>query len=134
MSLPKIDVPLYDLTLPSNGKKLSFRPFLVKEEKIMLIAAMSKEEDEVKRSIKQIINNCVVGDFNVDSAPVFDVEYVLMNIRVKSIGDVIKNEYICNNEVNGVKCGAEFGVEIRLNDIVVEKQEANPEIWLTDKI
>lgn len=134
MSLPKIDVPLYDLTLPSNGKKLSFRPFLVKEEKIMLIAAMSKEEDEVKRSIKQIINNCVVGDFNVDSAPVFDVEYVLMNIRVKSIGDVIKNEYICNNEVNGVKCGAEFGVEIRLNDIVVEKQEVNPEIWLTDKI
>lgn len=135
MSLPKIDVPTYDLILPSNGKKLSYRPFLVKEEKIMLMAAMSKDEEEIKKAIKQIINNCVLtSGFDVDTAPVFDVEYVLMNIRVRSIGDVIKNEYECNNEVDGKKCGAEFSVDIRLNDIVVEKQEVNPEIWLSDNV
>lgn len=135
MSLPKLDVPVYELTLPSNGKKLSYRPFLVKEEKIMLMAALSKDEEEIKRSIKQIINNCLVNsEFDVETAPLFDVEFVLMNIRVKSIGDVIRNEYECNNEVNGTKCGGEFKVEIRLSDIHVEKQEADPEIWLTDKI
>lgn len=135
MSLPKIDVPTYDLVLPSNGKKLTFRPFLVKEEKIMLMAALSKDEEEIKKAIKQIINNCVLtDDFNVDTAPVFDVEYVLMNIRVRSIGDVIKNEYICNNEVNGQECGGEFRVDIKLSDIHVEKQEVDPEIWLTDSV
>lgn len=135
MALPKLDVPLYELTLPSNGKKVMFRPFLVKEEKIMLMAAMSNDQAEMKRSIKQIVNNCVQDkDFDIETAPVFDVEYVLMNIRIKSIGDVIKNEYICNNVVDGVKCGAEFKVDIRLTDIEVKKEEVNPEIWLTDKI
>lgn len=135
MSLPKLDVPIYDLTLPSNGKKVSFRPFLVKEEKIMLMAAMSKDEEEIKKAIKQIINNCLVNsDFNVETAPIFDVEYVLMNIRIRSIGDVIKNEYVCNNEVNGVVCGGEFKVDIHLSDIKVEKEEVNPEIWLSDKV
>lgn len=135
MSLPKIDVPTYDLTLPSNGKKVTFRPFLVKEEKLMLMAALSNDEDEIKRTVKQIINNCIINsDFNVETAPVFDVEYILMNIRIKSIGDIIKNEYICNNEVDGKKCGMEFNVEIKLSDIEVVKEEANPEIWLTDKI
>lgn len=136
MSLPKIDVPVYDMVLPSNGKKVSFRPFLVKEEKIMLMAALSQDENEVKKSIKQIINNCLVNsEFDVDNAPAFDVEFLLMNIRIKSIGDVIKNEYVCNNEVNGEKCGAEFTIDIRLNEIeVVKPEKVEYEFWLTDKV
>lgn len=136
MSLPKIDVPMYEAILPSNGKRVSFRPFLVKEEKIMLMAALSQDEDEIKKSIRQIINNCLINsDFDVDTAPVFDVEFLLMNIRIKSIGDVIKNEYVCKNEVSGTECGEEFTIDIRLNDIeVIKPEKVENEMWLTDKV
>lgn len=135
MALPKIDVPLYDLNLPSNDKKISFRPFLVKEEKLILMAAVSNDEAEIKRTIKQVVNNCIVSkDFDIDEAPVFDIEYVLMNIRIKSIGDVIKNQYVCNNVVDEKKCGNEFNVDIRLNEIETIKEPVKDEIWLTKDV
>lgn len=135
MALPKIDVPLYDLTLPSNGKKISYRPFLVKEEKLILMAAVSDDEAEIKRTIKQVVNNCIVSDdFDIDDAPIFDVEYVLMNIRIKSIGDVIKNQYVCNNVIDEKKCGNEFNVDIHLNEIETIKEPVKDEIWLTKDV
>lgn len=135
MALPKIDVPTYDLSLPSNGKKISYRPFLVKEEKLILMAAVSNDESEIKRTIKQVVNNCIVsGEFDVEEAPVFDVEYILMNIRIKSIGDTIKNQYVCNNVVDEKKCGNEFTVNIHLNEIETVKEDVKDEIWLTKDV
>jgi hypothetical protein len=84
MPLPKIDIPLYELVLPSNNKKIKYRPFTVKEEKILLTAQESKDTSQMIISIMQIINNCLV-DYDVDDLAVFDIEYVLINIRSKSV-------------------------------------------------
>ena len=137
MALPKIDVPIYDLILPSTGKKIQFRPFLVKEEKLLLMASLSKDEAEIKRTIKQIMNNCLIDNFDVDNAPIFDIEYIMLNLRIKSIGDVVKNQYICNNVVNEETeqvCGNEFTIDIKLTDIEIKKEEVKDEIWLTSDV
>ncbi len=91
MPLPKIDIPLYELVLPSNNKKVKYRPFTVKEEKILLTAQESKDTPQMIISIMQIINNCLV-DYSVDDLAVFDIEYVLINIRSKSVDNNLEFE------------------------------------------
>ena len=88
MALPKIDLPLFELVLPSTGKKVKYRPFTVKEEKILLIAQESKDIKQVMLAIKQILGNCL-QEINVESLATFDLEYVLLNIRAKSVNDEI---------------------------------------------
>ena len=91
MPLPKIDLPLYEITLPSNGKKIKYRPFTVKEEKILLTAQQSKDPEQVVTAIKQIVNNCVV-DYDIDRLALFDLEYLLINIRSKSVDNSVEFE------------------------------------------
>ena len=91
MPLPKIDLPLYELTLPSNGKKIHYRPFTVKEEKILLTAQQSKDADQIVTAIKQIVNNCIV-DYDIDKLALFDLEYALINIRSKSVDNNVEFE------------------------------------------
>jgi hypothetical protein len=91
MPLPKIDMPLYEVKLPSNGKKIKFRPFTVKEEKILLTAQESQDTAQMITSIMQIINNCLV-DYDVEDLAVFDIEYVLINIRSKSVDSNVEFE------------------------------------------
>ena len=86
MGLPKIDQPLFELVIPSTGKKVQYRPFTVKEEKILLIAQESKSTDQIILAIKQIINNCLV-DVDVDTLATFDLEYIIINIRGKSVNN-----------------------------------------------
>jgi hypothetical protein len=83
MALPKLDVPIYELDLPSTGQTLSYRPFLVKEEKILLMAMEGEDQKEITKAIKQIINNCVVSEDapKVDKLPLFDIEFILLNLR-----------------------------------------------------
>lgn len=88
MALPKIDLPLFEITIPSTGKKTRYRPFTVKEEKILLIAQESKDQKQIVLAIKQIINNCL-NDVDVDSLAVFDLQYLLLNIRSKSVNNEI---------------------------------------------
>jgi|TARA_B110000908_G_C10227549_1_gene438801 hypothetical protein len=88
MGLPKIDQPLFEVTVPSTGKKAKFRPFTVKEEKILLIAQESKDIDQIILAVKQIIGNCVFGP-DVEYMPLFDLEYLLMNIRAKSVNNEV---------------------------------------------
>ena len=88
MALPKIDLPLYELELPSNGKKIKFRPFTVKEEKILLIAQESKDPQQIMLAINQIVNNCVV-DYKIEDLALFDIEYILINLRSKSIDNTV---------------------------------------------
>ncbi len=89
MALPKIELPLFELEVPSTGKKVKYRPFTIKEEKILLIAQESKDIDQFILATTQLINNCVV-DINVDDLAIFDLEYLLMNIRAKSVSNEIK--------------------------------------------
>lgn len=91
MPLPKIDLPLYELTLPSNGKKIQYRPFTVKEEKILLTAQQSKDPEQIVMSIKQIVNNCV-QDYDIEKLALFDLEYLLINIRSKSVDNNVEFE------------------------------------------
>ena len=82
MALPKLDVPIYELTLPSTDEPISYRPFLVKEEKILLMATEGKDTKEITTAIKQILNNCILTDeIKPDKLPLFDIEYILLNLR-----------------------------------------------------
>lgn len=97
--LPKIDVPIYDLKLISNDKKVRFRPFTVKEEKLFLMAVESNDAESSINTIKQVLNNCIIDEINVESLPIFDLEYLFIHLRAKSIGEEIKLNYRCNNQV-----------------------------------
>ena len=88
MALPKIDQPLFELEIPSTGKKAKYRPFTVKEEKILLIAQESQDMDQIILSIKQVINNCL-EEVDVDDLSVFDLEFIILNIRAKSVNNEI---------------------------------------------
>lgn len=90
MGLPKLDQPIFTCELPSTSEKIKYRPFTVKEEKILLIAQESKDPDQIIDSIKQIITNCVLNKKDVNEYPMFDIEYLIMNIRAKSVNNVVK--------------------------------------------
>jgi len=88
MALPQVTVPTYELAVPSTDKKLKYRPFLVKEEKILMIAMEGKEQSGIIDAVKQIVQSCTFEKFDMAKAPMFDVEYIFLNIRAKSVGEV----------------------------------------------
>jgi len=109
MALPKIDVPLYDMKIPSSGKTIKVRPFSVKEEKLLFMAVESKKPNDIIETVKQVINNCIVsGEFNVDKVPFFDVDYAFIFLRAKSIGEKVEVNLTCNNVVKDKVCGNVF--------------------------
>jgi len=118
MPLPKINVPLYELVIPSTGKKIKYRPFVVKEEKILLLAMESDNEDEVTNAIVQIINNCVESRIKVDELSTFDIEYIFLNIRAKSVGEVLEFSITCPDDGE-----TQVEVEVNIDDIKVEKDD-----------
>lgn len=94
MPLPKIEHPIYSLTLPSTGKQINFRPFLVKEEKILLMAKQGGEEKEIMKALKQIINNCIVDEkVDVESFATFDIEYFFLKLRSRSVNNIVSLSY-----------------------------------------
>jgi hypothetical protein len=97
--LPKIDVPIYELNLISSGKKVRFRPFLVKEQKLLLMASQSDDPKDSLNVVKQISKNCIVDDIDIESLPVFDLEYIFLNLRARSVNEVINLQYKCNNKI-----------------------------------
>lgn len=125
MTLPKIDVPTYDVTLPSNGKTVKIRPFLVKEEKLLLIAVESKDNESIIKTTKQIINNCIIsGNVDVEKLPFFDIDYLFIALRAKSIGENIELSFTCNNTTpEGNKCGGVFQADIDISNCQIEKNE-----------
>ena len=126
MALPKIDVPMFELELPSNGKKVRFRPFTVKEEKLFLMAAQSEEPDNIINTIIQVLNNCILDDFDVQKASLFDIEFLFLNLRARSIGEVVELSYKCNNEVlsesgDMKQCGNIVNIDVNLLEIAPDK-------------
>tara|TARA_B100001057_G_scaffold448510_1_gene488898 strand:+ start:1643 stop:2377 length:735 start_codon:yes stop_codon:yes gene_type:complete len=98
MSLPKIETPTYELTLPSANVQVKYRPFLVKEEKVLLSALESNDDKQVVEAIKQIVNACTYGTLDGGKIPTFDLEYVFLNIRAKSVGEIAKVRLLCPDD------------------------------------
>lgn len=121
MSLPKISVPIYEVTLPIENKTYRFRPFLVKEEKLLLMAMEAIDEKSTIDAIKQIVNNCCLEEFDVDKMAITDLEFFFLNLRARSIGEIITLEYKCNNKIkNGKKqenCNNVVKLNINILDI-----------------
>ena len=98
MALPTIEKPRYELTLPSSDVQVQFRPFIVKEEKILLIAMESKDNNEIINATKDILKACTFDKLDIDTLPMFDIEYLLLQIRGKSVGEVAKFKVICPDD------------------------------------
>lgn len=131
MPLPKINAPIFELILPSTGKPVKYRPFLVKEQKILMIALEGEDNKDMTTAMKQVINNCAVDDVDVEKMPTFDLEYFFTRLRAKSIGEnvelIMRHEGAKNK--SGQECDGETKVNVNLMDIEVIKSEDH-----TDKI
>tara|TARA_B100001175_G_C19496478_1_gene635630 strand:+ start:697 stop:1422 length:726 start_codon:yes stop_codon:yes gene_type:complete len=137
MALPKLNVPVYETILPSTEKVIKYRPFLVKEEKILLTAMESKDDIIVSNSIKQILSNCIQGNLDLESLPTFDIEYLFLRLRAKSVGEKITvglKPYPCVQN-NGELCKFSTEVEIDLEEVNVKKDlNHSPKIMISDDI
>ena len=98
MALPIVETQTYELTLPSADVKVKFRPFLVKEEKILLQAMETEKQSEIVNALKQIVEACTFGTLNVNELPTFDLEYIFLNVRAKSVGEVAKLKVLCPDD------------------------------------
>ena len=140
MALPKLNVPTYDLILPSTGESLTYRPFLVKEEKILLMATEGDDELAMTRALRQIVTNCIVTEVDVDKLKTYDLEYVFLQLRSRSIGEVSDLRYTCQNNIaKGKKtekiCGETIGIKLDLSTIEVQKPEGHePNVPLINNI
>ena len=131
MALPRIDVPIYELVIPSTDEKIKFRPFLVKEEKILLIAMESGKSEDMLQSVKNIVNECTFQKLKLGEMPMFDVEYLFLNIRAKSVGEVSKLKVLCQDDMKTYAT-----VEINLNEVnvQVDGELHSNKIELTDEM
>jgi len=119
MALPKIELPIYDLKIPSTGKDIQIRPFKVKEEKLLLMAAESNDPDEMINVTKQIVNNCILTDkIDLEKLTFYDVDYIFIALRAKSVGDKIEMKYVCNAvDDQGKTCNESFDAEFDISNV-----------------
>ena len=131
MPLPTIETPTYELKLPSSNKKVRYRPFLVKEEKVLIIALESKNSSEITHAVTEVLKKCILTKgIDVDQLPTFDIEYLFLNIRSKSIGEDIKITVTCPDD-NETK----VPVTIYVDEIkVVRQKDHSTDIRLDDKM
>jgi hypothetical protein len=127
--LPKLDVPMYSVNLISTGKPIRFRPFLVKEQKLFLMVSESNDPNEMITVIRQVLKNCVLDEVDIDNLPTFDLEYLFMHLRARSVEEIVKLRYKCNNIVKdeaGQDKQCTGLVEYKLNILEIEPTK-NPE-------
>ena len=130
MALPKLDTPKYQLTLPSTGEKIDYRPFLVKEQKILMMAQESEDENMIMRGMSDLVSSCTFDKLDASKLPVFDIEYVFLKIRSKSVGESVDLSIICPDDgVTSVVKRVNIG-EI---DLQVNENHSN-KIDITDSI
>ena len=115
MALPKLTTPTYELEIPSTDEKIKFRPFLVKEEKILMMAMESKASADITQAVKDIVQECTFNKVKIDDMPMFDVEYIFLQIRSKSVGEVSKLKLLCPDDK---KTYAD--IELDLNEVKVQ--------------
>jgi len=124
MSLPMMKTALYSVKIPSTEKKVSFRPFLVREEKALLLAQQSENSEVMVRTLKEIISNCVQEEINVNSLAIFDIDYLFTQIRAKSVGETVDLIFTCmhcDQEKNKVK----LGIDLTTIDVIKDPAHSN---------
>ena len=118
MALPKLQTPTYELKLETLDSPIQFRPYLVKEEKILMIASETGDEKSIIRALTQIVKSCTFNKIDVESLPVFDIEYLFLNIRSKSVGETVKINVTCPDDKKTT-----VSKEVNINDVKVKKSE-----------
>lgn len=135
MPIPKIDLPTYKVRLESLNKEVHFRPFVVKEEKILLMALESQDYDTSLDAIKQIINNCVIDPVDVEALPLYEIEYLFLNLRARSIGEVVTLEYVCENVMGeNKKCKGRMSLDVDLLKVALEHKPNDNTITLSNGV
>jgi len=128
MPLPKISTPTYELELPSNGKKIKYRPFLVKEEKILILALESEDLKQISNAIKTVISDCIITrGIKVDQLSTFDIEYLFLNVRAKSVGESVEVNVTCPDDGE-----TQLQIEIDIDLIKVKKDPSHNNIIKLD--
>jgi subtilase family serine protease len=128
MPLPKISTPTYELELPSTGKKIKYRPFLVREEKILIMALESENIKDISGAVVQILNDCILSKgVNVAELSTFDIEYLFLNVRSKSVGETIEVNVTCPDDEETI-----VSVEINIDDIKVQRSEEHKNVIKLD--
>ena len=130
MALPKLNTPTYELEVPSTDEKIKYRPFLVKEEKTLMIAMESKDNGQIVNAVKDIVSACTFNKLDIASIPMFDVEYIFLNIRAKSVGEVSKLKLLCPDDK---KTYADVEVDLSKVEVQVDGEHTN-KIELTDSM
>ena len=128
MALPQVNASRYTATIPSTGKEIEFRPFLVKEEKLLMVALESKDNKLIMRTLKDVINNCTFSEVVVDELASFDLEYMFLQLRSKSVGETAKIAIKCE------KCDASSNHNVNLEDIKMDMPKDNKVVMLTDNV
>ena len=129
MPLPKIATPTYELELPSTGESINYRPFLVKEEKLLVLALETEDTKQITTAIKNVLKNCVLTKgVRVDQLPTFDIEFLFLNIRGKSVGEEIEVNIICPDDEE-----TQVPVTINLDDIGIQKNDTHSNQIKLDK-
>jgi len=118
MALPKIQTTTYKVKLPSTGKSIEYRPFLVKEEKMLMMLGETKDQQELARNVKNLLSNCIITDIDVDNLTTFDIEYLFLALRAKSVGEVVSLFIPCE------KCEKKNPIDINLEkDVYVDMKK-----------
>jgi len=134
MALPKLDTPIYKLKIPSTGKIVSYRPFLVKEQKLLLMAMEDEEGKSQSDAIQQVINNCVLDEIEPKALPLYDIEYIFLQLRAKSIGEEVELTYTCPNDKNKIKFNVDLSkVEVKFNKAHKNKLKLTKEVGIVLK-
>jgi len=139
--LPKLDVPIFETKLISNDQVVRFRPFLVKEQKLFLMTNETNDAKEMIKTVKQVLKNCILDEIDVDNLATFDLEYLFLNLRARSVSEVSNLKFTCNNTIEGKeneednKCGNTVEIDVNLLEVAcVKDPEHVNKIELTDKI
>ena len=130
MALPRLNTPTYELEVPSTDEKIKYRPFLVKEEKILMIAMESKDNAQIVNAVKDIVTSCTFDKLNIATMPMFDVEYIFLQIRAKSVGEISKLKILCPDDK---KTYANAEVDLTEVEVHVDDKHTN-KIELTDSM
>jgi len=136
MALPKIDTPVYEIDLPLSKKHIRFRPFLVKEQRNLMMAMEADDKETIERNVRQVLHNCTLTEnIDIDRLPILDVEYYFLQLRARSVGEVVENKYRCENTVEEKECGGLMDVNFNLLDIQIETDPSiDDTIQINDQI
>jgi hypothetical protein len=130
MALPQVVLPTYELELPSNGKKIKYRPFVVKEEKLLLLALETNDEKEIERAVKTLLKGCIQSRVKIEDLPMFDLEYIFLQIRAVSIGEIVEMKVTCKDDNK-----TQVQYNLNLSEVRVNKPEGyDSKIMLNDNL